>query len=95
METAKEMNKGYADIVMEPFLARFEDIKFSYILEIKYAKAGKKPGDKEVLRLKAEAEEQLGTYSADEKFKKNLEKTTLVKLVLVFSGHEVVYMDAV
>ena len=91
----KELNKGYADIVMEPFLARFEGIKYSCILEIKYLKAGVEPGDAKVRQLRAEAEEQLSSYSIDVKFKKSIERTTLIKLVLVFSGHEAIYMDNV
>ena len=88
----KEMNKGYADIVMEPFIARYEGIKYSYLLEIKYIKAGVKPEDTEVLKLKEAAEEQLRRYSIDEKFLKNIDKTTLIKLVLIFSGHEEIYI---
>ncbi|MCX6580702.1 MAG: AAA family ATPase [Candidatus Aminicenantes bacterium] len=88
----KELNKGYADIVMEPFIARYEGIKYSYLLELKYIKAGVKPGDAEVKQLKTAAEEQLKRYSIDKKFLKNIEKTTLIKLVLIFSGHEEIYM---
>ncbi|MDQ1351139.1 MAG: hypothetical protein QG657_1441 [Acidobacteriota bacterium] len=88
----KELNKGYADIVMEPFIARYEGIKYSYLLEIKYIKAGVKPGDKEVQQLKTAAEEQLKQYGIDEKFRKNIDKTTLIKLVLIFSGREEIYM---
>jgi hypothetical protein len=53
----KELNKGFADIVMEPFLARYEGIGYSYLLEIKYIKAGQKSGDAEIQKLKAGAEE--------------------------------------
>ncbi|MCX6582340.1 MAG: AAA family ATPase [Candidatus Aminicenantes bacterium] len=88
----KELNKGYADIVMEPFIARYEGIKYSYLLEIKYIKAGVKPEDAEVLQLKEAAEEQLKRYSIDEKFLKNIDKTKLIKLVLIFSGHEEIYI---
>jgi len=95
VHTEKELNKGYADIVMEPFAARYEGSKYSYILEIKYIKAGVKPGDPKIRRLKSEAEEQLRVYSIDEKFGKVIEKTTLVKLVLIFSGHEAVYIGDV
>ena len=91
----KEMNKGYADIVTEPFLARYEGIKYSYILEIKYANIGVKPGDARVQKLKGEAEKQLKKYSTDKKFKKNIDKTTLIKLVLIFSGHELIYIGEV
>ncbi|MCP5104942.1 MAG: AAA family ATPase, partial [bacterium] len=87
----KELNKGFADIVMEPFLARYEGLNYAYILEIKYIKAGVKPGDPKIQRLKSEAEEQLKKYSIDEKFRKTMEKTNLVKVVLIFSGHEAVY----
>jgi hypothetical protein len=95
IHSEKEMNKGFADIVMEPFLARYEGIKYSCVLEIKYMKSGGSPGDRKVQQLKSEAEAQLKKYSADEKFKKNIEKTTLIKVVLVFSGHEAMYIGAV
>jgi hypothetical protein len=88
----KEMNKGYSDIVMEPFLARYEGIKYAYILEIKYIKAGVSPGDEKVQQLKSEAEEQLKNYSIDEKFKKAIEKTNPIKIVLIFSGHQLIDM---
>jgi hypothetical protein len=76
---------------MEPFLARYEGITYSYILELKYIKSGVKPGDERIQRLREEAKAQLKRYSIDEKFKKNIEKTTLIKLVLIFSGHECVH----
>lgn len=91
----KELNKGYADIIMEPFLPRYEGIRYSYLLEIKYVKAGVKPEDTKIQKLKAEAEKQLTSYSLDKKLKKTLEKTTLIKIVLVFSGHEAVYIGEV
>jgi len=90
----KELNKGYADIAMEPFLARYEELKYSYILELKYVKAGVKPGSPKIQQLKSEAEAQLEKYSIDEKFRKTMEKTTLIKLVLIFSGHELIHIGA-
>jgi hypothetical protein len=91
----RELNKGYADIVMEPFTARYESLKYAYMLEIKYINAGAKPGAPGIRRLKTEAEEQLRSYSNDEKFRKAIEKTTLVKIVLIFSGHEAIYIGDV
>ena len=92
IHTEKELNKGYADIVMEPFLAGFEGIKYSFALEIKYIKPkeNREPGSAEIKRLKADAEEKLEKYGADEKFRKSIQKTTLVKLVLVFAGHDLI-----
>jgi len=92
IHSEKELNKGYADIFMEPFIARYEGIRYSYLLELKYIKAGVKPGDTQVRQLKKAAEEQLKRYSIDKKFLKNIEKTTLIKLVLIFSGHEEIYI---
>jgi hypothetical protein len=86
------MNKGYADIIMEPFLAKYPTIRFSYLLEIKYVNAGLKPEDPLIQTIKAEAEEQSEGYSKDEKFNKTIARTHLIKLVLIFSGHEVIYM---
>jgi hypothetical protein len=90
----KEMNKGYADIVMEPFLARYKEILYSYLLEIKYTKSGARAEDDSVRHLITEAEKQLAAYSKDEKFGKSIEKTTLIRLVLIFSGHDLVYIGA-
>jgi hypothetical protein len=84
------IKEGYADIVMEPFLARYEGLKYSYILELKYIKAkeGKKIDLDTLQQLKAAAVEQLKNYSIDEKFRKTIEKTNLIKIALIFSGHE-------
>jgi hypothetical protein len=95
VHSEKEMNKGYADLVMEPFLARYEGLKFSYLIEIKYMKSADGKDQKKVEQLKTAAEEQLKQYSMDEKFRKNIEKTTLVKLVVLFAGHELVYLGEV
>ena len=95
IHTEKELNKGYADIVLEPFLARYAGIKYSYLLEIKYTKAGRKPGDAEVQKLKAEAGVQLKQYSMNGKSWKSFQKTTLIKLVLIFSGHDLVHREGI
>jgi hypothetical protein len=94
----KELEKGYADLVLEPFLAQYPQLKYSYLLEIKYIKPqGKKneltltPG--KIQKIKEEAETQLNTYCLDEKFKKAIGHTTLKKLVLIFRGSRLVYKD--
>lgn len=91
----KELNKGYADLVMEPFLARYEGIGYSFLLEIKYVKGGLKPGDAGVETLKAAAREQIKQYALDAKFKKTIGKTKPIKLVLIFSGHCLVHLEEV
>jgi hypothetical protein len=90
----KELKKGYADLVLEPFLAQFPGLKYSYLIEIKYIKTqGKKkesaPG--KIKTIKEEAEFQLNKYSRDEKFQKAIGQTTLKKIVLIFSGTRLAY----
>lgn len=92
IHTEKEMNKGYADLIMEPFLARFDTLKYSYLLEIKYTKAGRNAEDPEIQRLKKDAEKQFQNYALNGSFAKTVEKTTLIKLVLIFSGHDLLYI---
>jgi hypothetical protein len=96
IHSEKELNKGYADIVMEPFLARYEGMKYSYLLEIKYIpkKEGKsqKELEKNTRLLREEAEDQLKRYAGDDKFKKTIGQTTMVKLVLIFCGNELEYI---
>jgi hypothetical protein len=90
----KELKKGFPDLVLEPFLAQYPQLKYSYLIEIKYIKSqGKKkalpPG--KIKKVQEEAEDQLKRYSLDEKFLKAIGQTTLKKLVLIFCGHRLVY----
>lgn len=39
IHSEKEINKGFADIVMEPFLLQYPAIKYAYLVEIKYLNA--------------------------------------------------------
>jgi hypothetical protein len=92
--SGKELEKGYADLVLEPFLAQYPLLKYSYLIEIKYIKPqGKKieltPG--KIKKTKEEAGIQLDRYSRDEKFQKVIGPTVLKKLVLIFCGHRLVY----
>jgi hypothetical protein len=90
----RELKKGFPDLVLEPFLAQYPQLKYSYLIEIKYIKPqGKKkalpPGI--IKKVQEEAEDQLKRYSLDEKFLKAIGQTTLKKLVLIFCGHRLVY----
>ena len=90
----KELKKGYADLVLEPFLAQYPGLKYSYLIEIKYIKPqGKKKEltPENLNKIKEEAENQLNKYSSDEKLRKSIGQTTLKKLALIFSGNRMVY----
>lgn len=103
IHSERELNKGYADLVLEPFLAQYPGVKYSYLIEIKYLKpSAGDPADKKtkapahkIKQLKEEAETQLKQYGAEEKFQKTIARTTLVKVVLVFCGHRLVYRGEV
>ncbi|MGE5340613.1 MAG: AAA family ATPase, partial [Candidatus Omnitrophota bacterium] len=89
----KEMNQGFADIVMVPLLNQHANIKYAYLWEIKYVKPSeKKKGvpQKVIDSLKEKAAAQLNTYEKDERFLKTIGQTTLKKMVLVFSGNRLV-----
>lgn len=97
LHSEKELGKGYADILLEPFIAKYQGVKFSYLIEIKYMKAfkNKEQEREKVKQLNADAERQLNRYGKDEKYKKQMANTTVIKLALVFSGHRLVDIDEI
>ncbi|MGE5342621.1 MAG: AAA family ATPase [Candidatus Omnitrophota bacterium] len=98
VHSEKEMNQGFSDLVLEPWLVQYPNLKYSYVIEIKYMSPSSvdAEGVQERIRtLAEEAETQLRQYSADERFQKIIGKTKLKKLILVFLGHRLVYKDEV
>jgi hypothetical protein len=88
--TEMEMSKGFADIFLEPFWARFPDMGYGYLIELKYIKRGELTRD--ILEKKiAEAREQLGKYAQDDHVVKAMSKGKLKKIVLIYHGWEMVY----
>jgi Predicted AAA-ATPase/PD-(D/E)XK nuclease superfamily len=95
VHSEKEMNKGYADLLLEPYQAKYPELKHSFLLELKFEKAGLSPEDKAIPQIVIEAEKQVKTYALDKKYIKAIGNTELIKLVLIFSGHEAVYIGEV
>jgi len=88
--TEMEMNKGFADIFLEPFWARFPDMGYGYVIELKYIKRGELTQD--ILEKKiAEAREQLNKYAQDDHVVRAMSKGKLKKIVLVYHGWEMIY----
>jgi len=90
----KELKKGFADLVLEPFLVQYPQLKYSYLIEIKYIKPqGKKKTltTQEIDAIREKAKAQLEQYSRDEKFRKTIGSTILKKVVLIFSGTRMIY----
>ncbi|NIM12250.1 MAG: AAA family ATPase [Candidatus Aminicenantes bacterium] len=94
IHSEKELSKGYADLFLEPFLSVYDGIGYSYLVEIKYIKTSEYREEK-VKQLKSEAEQQLRTYNRDTKMQRSIGKTALIKLVLIFSGPELKYINEV
>ncbi|MGE5342584.1 MAG: AAA family ATPase [Candidatus Omnitrophota bacterium] len=94
VHSEKEMKKGYADLLLEPFLAQYPSLNYAYLIEIKYIKPSSvkksKTLQKQIQNLQEEAQTQLMQYSMDEKFLKAIGKTALKKLVLIFAGSRMV-----
>ena len=86
----KEMGGGFVDFYLEPFLARYRDMKFGYLVELKYI-ARNAFSQSELAAKVSEAEAQLSRYASDPRIQQVAEQVTLKKLVLVYNGWELVY----
>lgn len=89
----REMGKGFADIYLEPFLARFPDMRFGYLIELKYLKRSEFSKEKLQEAVK-EAKDQLECYAADEWIQALSPKVTLKRLILVYNGWQLVHREA-
>jgi hypothetical protein len=95
-----EQNKGFADLLLKPFAAKYKDIKYAYLLEFKYIKRKTKRKDlkPEIEKNVAQDEEQLKKYALDDKAKRAIclapyGNIVLKKVAIVFYGWEVVYCE--
>ena len=96
IEVEKEANGGFFDIALEPFLAQFPDMKYGYLIELKYLKSDEKFDSNVESKLISQAKEQLDKYASDENLRKKWQlkpmgDITLKKLVLIFKGTELVH----
>ncbi|MGE5340697.1 MAG: AAA family ATPase [Candidatus Omnitrophota bacterium] len=87
IHAGKESNKNWADILLEPMIDRYKDIRYSYVLKIKYLKKDSQLEETELQRIRDEASKQWAQYTVDHPFKERVKKTALIKLLLIFSGH--------
>ena len=90
-----ELNKGYADLYLEPFLAQYPDMRFGYVLELKYLKR-RDPLDDSLLAAKlGEAVLQVRGYLADPGLQHRYPSVRHIGLAMVFHGWELVAYQAV
>jgi len=92
----REMNGGFVDLYLEPFTARFPNIKYGYLIELKYmsqSEYDKKCGKKNFQKLITDAEEQLDKYANDLRIAEMAQQVTLKRLVLAYRGWELVHAE--
>ena len=93
--TERELNKGYADICLEPLLIRYPGIRHGYIIETKYLKRGEGADNDRVAAVAAAAENQLLQYLGDERLGRAYPNVRFTGLAVVFSGWEIMHSSAV
>ena len=88
MEPEMELSRGFCDFCLFPDHYRFDDVRHSYLVELKYAKAD--APETELAAKYAEALDQLAKYRADKTVPTLARGTVLHQLVFQFKGTELV-----
>ncbi len=88
----EEMGKGFADLWLEPFVSKYPDMRYAWLIELKYMKRSEFSEEKMKEQL-AEARTQLAGYAADKRVVRGGGGTRLRCLSLVFSGWELKAAD--
>ena len=94
LHSEQELNKGYADLYLEPFTARHSDIGYGYVIEFKYVKRADRLEETRTMASAQESMDQLRGYLADEGLRRNT-SVRHIGLAVVFHGWEMVWCDAV
>jgi hypothetical protein len=92
--TEKEMGKGFVDLYLEPFVTKYNDIQYSYLIELKYIKRSEFT---EALKQEQieEAKSQLQQYATDSRVVQSQKSMNLKSVMLVFNGWELVHCEEV
>ena len=90
-----ELNKGYADLYLEPFVAQYSDMSYGYVLELKYVKRSERLDESLIAEKLREAVLQLRSYLADPSLPRRYPSVRHIGLAMVFHGWEMVAYEAV
>ena len=90
-----ELNKGYADLYLEPFVAQYPDVGYGYVLELKYVKRSEAVDAAVVAAKVQEAVKQLRSYLADPSLRSRYPSVQHIGLAVVLHGWELVAYEAV
>ena len=91
--TEQEFNKGFADICLAPFTARYRTARHGYLLELKHVRRDEGEAMLEVALT--EAMQQLERYLADERLVRQRPEVSYTGLAVVFHGWELARCEAV
>ena len=95
IHSERELNMGYADLHLEPFLAAYPNVAWGYVVELKYLKRSEAADEAAVTERLDRAKAQLRRYLADEGLRGFPPSVRHVGLALVFHGWELVASEAV
>ena len=88
----KDMGNGFADLYLEPFLARYPDMGYGYLIELEYIPRSQ--FNKKLLSKKIdEARSQLRQYGNDQRIQEISIQMPIKKLVLIYKGWELIYKE--
>ena len=90
-----ELNKGYADLYLEPFMAQYADIGYGYVVELKYVKRSESLDEALAAEKVQEAVRQLRGYLADPRLRRLYPSVRHIGLAVVFHGWEMIAYEAV
>ena len=92
----KELNKGVADLWLEPIVTTHAHAKYSYLIELKYNKKTKPEKMKKLIPdMTAKAKYQLNIYEKDPIIIKEKSTTKVKKLVLIYNAWELVHLEEI
>ncbi len=95
MRTEPELNKGFADISLEPLAAQHPELRHGYLIELKYLKRGEDASKAKVQAVVEDAHNQLRRYLADDRLAQAYPSAQFTGLAVVFHGWEMVSCQAV
>ena len=92
--TEQELAKGYADIVLEPLVARYPGMRYGFVIELKYLSRAREP-EPRVTAMADAAVAQLRGYLADRRLAWQYPDVEFKGVALVFHGWELVHSEEV
>ena len=93
--TERELGGGYADVCLEPSLARHPGVGHGYVIELKYLKRGAGDPGARIESAVREATAQLRRYLADGRLARQYPEARFTGLAVVFHGWEMARCEEV